>query len=61
MTGLEELERDHIVRALELSSWIVGGANGAAARLGIKRNTLTYRMQKLGIIRPTPSRQKSPV
>jgi formate hydrogenlyase transcriptional activator len=59
MTGLEELERDHIIRALELSSWLVGGANGAAARLGIKRTTLTYRMQKLGIVRPTSSRQKS--
>jgi formate hydrogenlyase transcriptional activator len=60
MTGLEELERDHIVRALELSSWLVGGANGAAARLGIKRTTLTYRMRKFGIVRPIPSRQKRP-
>jgi formate hydrogenlyase transcriptional activator len=58
MTGLEELERDHIVRALELSDWLVGGKNGAAARLGIKRTTLTYRMRKLGIVRPSPSRQK---
>jgi formate hydrogenlyase transcriptional activator len=61
MTGLEELERDHIVRALELSDWLVGGKNGAAARLGIKRTTLTYRMRKLGIVRPSPSRQKIPV
>jgi formate hydrogenlyase transcriptional activator len=60
MTRLEELERDHIVRALELSSWLVGGAHGAAARLGIKRTTLTYKMRKLGIVRPSPSRQKSP-
>src|ERR1700761_8784937 len=44
MTGLEDVERDHIVRALELSNWLVGGANGAAARLGIKRTTLTYKM-----------------
>jgi len=60
MTRLEELERDHIVRALELSSWLVGGAHGAAARLGIKRTTLTYKMRKLGIVRPSPSRQKTP-
>jgi formate hydrogenlyase transcriptional activator len=61
MTGLAELERDHIVRALELSNWLVGGVNGAAARLGIRRTTLTYKMRKFGIIRPTPSQQKSAV
>src|SRR3954468_16649813 len=37
MTGLEEVERDHIVRALEASNWVVGGRNGAADRLGMKR------------------------
>ena len=31
MSGLAEVERDHIVRALEASSWVVGGRNGAAA------------------------------
>jgi len=51
MTGLEEVERDHIVRALEASNWVVGGRNGAAARLGMKRTSLIYRMQKLGISR----------
>jgi formate hydrogenlyase transcriptional activator len=61
MTGLEELERDHIVRALELSNWLVGGGNGAAARLGIKRTTLTYKMRKFGIIRPAPSQPKKAV
>jgi hypothetical protein len=30
------VERDHIVRALEASDWVVGGKNGAAARLGMK-------------------------
>jgi formate hydrogenlyase transcriptional activator len=53
MTGLEEVERDHILRALESSNWIVGGRNGAAARLGMKRTSLVYRMQKLGITRPS--------
>jgi formate hydrogenlyase transcriptional activator len=51
MSGLAELERDHIIRALEASNWVVGGRNGAAARLGMKRTSLLYRMQKLGISR----------
>jgi len=55
MTGLEEVERDHILRALEASNWIVGGQNGAAERLGMKRTSLVYRMRKLRISRPAPS------
>ena len=50
--GLEELERDHIVRALEASNWVVGGRNGAAERLGMKRTTLVSKMGKLRISRP---------
>jgi len=50
--GLEELERDYIVRALEASDWIVGGRNGAAERLGMKRTSFVYRMRKLRISRP---------
>jgi formate hydrogenlyase transcriptional activator len=49
---LEQSERRHILAALEDSNWIVAGANGAAARLGIKRSTLQFRMRKLGIVRP---------
>jgi formate hydrogenlyase transcriptional activator len=52
MTGLQEVERDHIIRALEASNWVVGGHNGAAERLGMKRTSLVYRMQKLRISRP---------
>ena len=52
MTGLQEVERDHIVRALEASDWVVGGRNGAAERLGMKRTSLVYRMRKLRISRP---------
>jgi formate hydrogenlyase transcriptional activator len=48
---LEAAEREHILRALEEANWVVGGANGAAARLGMKRTTLQSRMQKLGIER----------
>jgi len=32
---------------------VIGGPNGAAARLGLKRSTLQFRMRKLGIVRPT--------
>jgi formate hydrogenlyase transcriptional activator len=48
---LESAEREHILRALEETNWIIGGPNGAAAKLGMKRTTLQSRMQKLGITR----------
>jgi formate hydrogenlyase transcriptional activator len=48
---LEDAERDHIRKALEETRWVVAGPRGAAARLGIKRSTLYFRMQKLGISR----------
>jgi formate hydrogenlyase transcriptional activator len=53
ISDLAEVERDHIVRALEASNWMVGGRSGAA-RLGMKRTSLVYRMQKLGIRREQP-------
>ena len=59
MTGLDELERNHIIRALELSNWVVGGPSGAAQRLGMKRTSLVYKMQKHRIIRPASSREAS--
>ena len=48
---LEDAERDHIRKTLEQTRWVVAGPKGAAARLGIKRSTLYFRMQKLGISR----------
>jgi formate hydrogenlyase transcriptional activator len=51
ISTLEVAEREHILRALEEANWIVGGSNGAAAKLGMKRTTLQYRMQKLGLER----------
>ena len=51
---LEAAEREHILRALRETNWVVGGPKGAAARLGLKRTTLQSRMEKLGIER-TPS------
>jgi formate hydrogenlyase transcriptional activator len=48
---LAAAEREHIVRALRETNWVIGGPQGAAARLGMKRTTLQSRMQKLGISR----------
>ena len=56
---LEELERDHIVRVLEASDWVVGGRNGAAQRLGMKRTSLVYKMRKFRINRPQSSPKES--
>src|SRR5438094_6396096 len=50
---MEDAERDHIRKTLGQTRWVVSGPNGAAARLGIKRSTLYFRMQKLGISRTT--------
>jgi formate hydrogenlyase transcriptional activator len=46
---LEDVERSHILKVLEQTKGVVGGRNGAAARLGIRRTTLICKMQKLGI------------
>jgi formate hydrogenlyase transcriptional activator len=59
MGGLAEVERDHILRVLEASDWVVGGRNGAAERLGMKRTSLVYRMQKLRISRPQVLRSQA--
>jgi formate hydrogenlyase transcriptional activator len=37
---LEDAERYHILQALHETDWVIGGANGAAARLGVRRTTL---------------------
>jgi len=42
-------EREAILRALRQSNGKVGGPNGAAAKLGMKRTTLQARMRELGI------------
>ncbi|MGD1091393.1 MAG: sigma 54-interacting transcriptional regulator [Bryobacteraceae bacterium] len=46
---LEDAERRHIMQALHAANWVVGGPNGAARLLGLKRTTLQWRMEKLGI------------
>jgi formate hydrogenlyase transcriptional activator len=45
-------EREHILAALKDTGWVISGSDGAAARLGINRSTLQFRMRKLGITRP---------
>lgn len=48
---LKDVERESILQVLKESNWVVGGPNGAAAKLGIKRTTLASRMERLGIWR----------
>ena len=47
---LEEAERSHILDTLEQTDGLVGGRNGAAARLGVPRTTLLSKMKRLGIL-----------
>jgi formate hydrogenlyase transcriptional activator len=52
---LEEVERNHILKTLKETSWVLSGPSGAAARLGLNRSTLYFRMKKLGIVRSVDS------
>jgi len=52
-TTLKDSERALILETLEAVGWVVGGAGGAAAKLGLKRTTLIHKMKKHGISRPT--------
>jgi transcriptional regulator with GAF, ATPase, and Fis domain len=52
---LKEIERTTILSALEDRGWVVGGSEGAAARLGLPRTTLIYKMARFGICRPVTS------
>ena len=49
----EDAQRNLIRRTLEECRWVIGGASGAATKLGMKRTSLQYRMKKFGITRPT--------
>jgi transcriptional regulator with GAF, ATPase, and Fis domain len=50
-TTLEEVEREHILRVLGLTSWRIEGTGGASRMLGLKPSTLRSRLRKLGIRR----------
>jgi formate hydrogenlyase transcriptional activator len=57
-TTLRDSERALILQTLESVGWLVGGANGAAAKLGLKRTTLINKMKKLRITRPSPQKSR---
>src|SRR5580700_10201676 len=48
---LRDREREHIIEILRQTRGALSGPSGAAARLGLKRTTLQYKMQRLGISR----------
>src|SRR5437763_2726661 len=60
-TTLKDSERILILHTLESVGWIIGGAKGAATKLGLKRTTLIHKMQKLGIFRPDYQRSPAPL
>lgn len=49
---LREAEREHVLSVLEETGWVLGGPRGAAARLGMNRSTLQFRLKRLGLARP---------
>ncbi len=50
-TGLHFVQREHILRVLNATHWVIEGSSGAALKLGMKPATLRHRMKKLGISR----------
>ena len=50
-TGLHAVQREHILRVLNATHWVIEGNHGAALKLGMKPATLRHRMKKLGIAR----------
>jgi formate hydrogenlyase transcriptional activator len=58
-TTLQEKIRREIISACESTNWKLGGPRGAAARLGLQRNTLYYKMKRLGIAPPADHLQDS--
>jgi formate hydrogenlyase transcriptional activator len=51
-TTLTDVQREHILDVLQKANWVLGGANGAAVKLGMKRSTLQWKMKRLNISRP---------
>jgi formate hydrogenlyase transcriptional activator len=54
---LEDKIRQEILTELQRANWKLGGPRGAAARLGLKRTTLFYKMKRLGITQPADHSQ----
>jgi len=59
-TGLHVVQRDHILRVLDATHWVIEGSHGAALKLGLKPATLRHRMKKLGISRAANSAVNAP-
>ncbi|HLX43309.1 MAG TPA: sigma 54-interacting transcriptional regulator [Bryobacteraceae bacterium] len=57
---LAHVERLYIIEMLQKTNWVVGGREGAAAKLGLPRTTLIARMRKLGISRATQGLREAP-
>jgi len=57
---LRDSETALILQTLVATGWVIGGSQGAAAQLGLKRTTLIHRMKKLGIQRPGRSADSPP-
>src|SRR2546427_393848 len=49
---LEGVERAYVARVLLETGWVIGGARGAAARLGLKRTTLQSMLKRFGLPLP---------
>ncbi len=56
-TRLKDVDRALILQTLDAAGWMIGGPEGAAAKLGLKRTTLMYKMKKLGIERAIRGRR----
>jgi len=56
---VKETEREQLLREVQACNWVIGGPNGAAARLGMKRTTLAMRMRRLNILRPQTNESRS--
>jgi formate hydrogenlyase transcriptional activator len=56
LSTLEDVERSHILAALQQTGGVIEGPKGAARILNIHPNTLRHRLQKLGIPRPSHRR-----
>jgi formate hydrogenlyase transcriptional activator len=53
-TTLKECERENVLKAIRKANWVIAGPHGAAARLGVARSTLMYKMRKFEIVRERP-------
>lgn len=53
--SLKEIEKEYILKILNITGWRISGTKGAAKLLDLKPSTLRFKMKKLGIRRPSPS------